>query len=466
MNALTLKSTQRGPSRNIEVLVMQNPACVFSCRLTDGFPGLGYGDGVKTAFRELALLALILTVNLHPGIAWAQNGGYTNWDDLVTNWVQAVVTDSAQTIVSNGNWDSVAASADGTRCVAVFDAARAGGIYLSTNSGATWVRSSTTNEYDAWDSVASSADGTKLLVADSPPGGIWTSIDSGATWIETGAPAGPSSWNCVASSADGTRLAAAASYGGIYTSTDSGVTWTRTSAAVDVDWYRLASSADGARLVALGGSNIWTTADSGVSWTQTSAPGRYWSSVASSADGTRLAAAASVWTGAIYTSTDAGATWTLTSAPLSNDWRCVVSSADGTTLVAASYGSGIWISTDSGVTWTKTSAPAPPLWQYVASSADGTKVVAAQLGGGIWTAHATIAPAPAVSLAIALSNGLPILIWPASLTNRVLQMRSNLASGNWLTVSNGIPFSGVSNGIPFSGLQLTNAPGAGFFRLQ
>jgi Regulator of Chromosome Condensation (RCC1) repeat protein len=39
----------------------------------------------------------------------------------------------------------------------------------------------------------------------------------------------------------------------------------------------------------------------------------------------------------------------------------------------------------------------------------------------------------------------------------VLQMTTNLVSGNWVT---------VTSGIPFSGLQITNAPGTAFFRLH
>jgi hypothetical protein len=36
-------------------------------------------------------------------------------------------------------------------------------------------------------------------------------------------------------------------------------------------------------------------------------------------------------------------------------------------------------------------------------------------------------------------------------------MTTNLTSGNWVT---------VTNGIPFIGLQITNAPGTAFFRLM
>src|SRR5258706_11478533 len=62
-------------------------------------------------------------------------------------------------------------------------------------------------------------------------------------------------------------------------------------------------------------------------WTPTSLPSMEWQSVASSADGARLVA--STWEGPIYVSTNSGATWTQTSAPLAH-WNSVACSADGT----------------------------------------------------------------------------------------------------------------------------------------
>jgi hypothetical protein len=64
---------------------------------------------------------------------------------------------------------------------------------------------------------------------------------------------------------------------------------------------------------------------------------------------------------------------------------------------------------------------------------------------------------PAPPLGITMVSSLPVVVWPAAATNFVLQMTTNLASGNWVT---------VTNGVPFIGLQITNAPGTAFFRLH
>jgi hypothetical protein len=72
----------------------------------------------------------------------------------------------------------------------------------------------------------------------------------------------------------------------------------------------------------------------------------------------------------------------------------------------------------------------------------------------VWL-NTSVKPAP--PLGITTVSSLPVVVWTASATNFVLQMTTNLASGNWVTVTNGIPFIGV---------QLTNAPGTAFFRLH
>jgi len=160
--------------------------------------------------------------------AWAV--GYTN---LV--WTQ--------TPAPSESWYAVASSADGTHLVA---AVGDGGIYTSTDAGATWVQTPAPSE--SWYAVASSADGTHLVAALGG-GGIYTSTDAGATWAQTPAPS--ETWWAVASSADGTHLVAVVEAGYIYTSTDAGRTWAPQSSAPSSSWSAVASSSDGAHLVAL-----------------------------------------------------------------------------------------------------------------------------------------------------------------------------------------------------------------------
>jgi hypothetical protein len=167
--------------------------------------------------------------------------------------------------------------------------------------------------------------------------------------------------------------------------------WTLTSAPANIGWSSISSSADGTKLVAVGGveglgagaSYIYTSSDGGTSWMATD-PFAVWQSVASSADGSKLVAASfTYWDlvsfGQVYTSTNAGASWVVTSAPQAL-WHAVACSADGVKLAAAGYsfnpqGDFVYTSTNSGASWIQTSAP-DTNWTSVASSADGTKLVA------------------------------------------------------------------------------------------
>jgi hypothetical protein len=281
-------------------------------------------------------------------------------------------------------------------------------LYVSADAGMTWTNS---GPRDYWQGVASSADGTKLAAVSSivvdeyeaffGDGGVYVSTNSGATWDLSSAPL--NTWSCVASSADGAKLVAAATMaesggpglvisgdGGIYTSTDSGQSWMLTSAPRQ-DWSSIASSADGSKLVAVSSSSpggIYVSANSGETWSQGNAPSNAWNSVASSADGAKLVAA----TGArIYISSDSGQSWVPNRA--GSDWTAVCSSADGTKLLAAEAdysgdSPAIYSSADSGMTWVAI-APPPGGWSLfygsaLASSADGYRVITGS-GAGLFT---------------------------------------------------------------------------------
>jgi len=193
---------------------------------------------------------------------------------------------------SNRQWSAVASSADGSKlCAVVY----AGQIYTSTDSGVTWTERESSR---LWIGVASSSDGSRL-VAVVGDGKIYTSTDSGVTWTARITDA-DRPWISVASSADGTKLIAATAgqdegvLGQIYTSTDSGVTWTaRVPNQIPIgSRVTVASSANGTRLcAALFGGAIYTSTNSGATWTeQISAGIRNWFHIASSSSGNKLIA--------------------------------------------------------------------------------------------------------------------------------------------------------------------------------
>jgi hypothetical protein len=224
------------------------------------------------------------------------------------------------------------------------------------------------------------------------------------TWTPTTAP--NKNWSRIASSADGSKLIAVG-LGCCYNSTNFGAAWTSNSEPQSVNpavgtWYYIASSADGTKLLATTVSSVISVStNSGMTWLSNNVPSvMSWGPVAMSADGGTLVAAAggsSHPPGFIYISTNWGVTWTPTSAP-TNVWTGLASSADGTKMFAVSqttdfYEGYIYASTNSGQTWVLTGAPTNHPWNSVASSADGSRVVAsserglasANSQGGVYT---------------------------------------------------------------------------------
>jgi photosystem II stability/assembly factor-like uncharacterized protein len=99
----------------------------------------------------------------------------------------------------------------------------ANGLYLSVNSGATWVKQSVSGGTQHFGGIAVSNDGLKLLGADGQSGNLSVSTNSGTTWINV-SPAGNVSYYGAAMSGDGTIMMATAN-NTIWMSTNTGKNW-------------------------------------------------------------------------------------------------------------------------------------------------------------------------------------------------------------------------------------------------
>jgi hypothetical protein len=297
----------------------------------------------------------ILVANLieNPGVNWTSSGG-----SLI--------------------WKAIAASADGSRLVA---AVQNGGIYTSTDFGATWVLRSAAGNPRNWSSVATSADGMKL-VAVTDGSFIYTSTDSGTNWSQRSS---SRNYKGVASSLDGTRLFAVATQGG-FVSIDSGANWSQVLTAAT--YSAAASSGNGSNLVAvvLGGV-IGTSTNGGATWTPRES-NRSWTCVASSVDGSTLVAGANSGANFLYVSTDYGVSWL--PGNLAGNWSGVACSANGARVIAVANGSGVYVSQDTGVTWLQRgNLPTAITYNGAACSGDGATMAAVAAAHPIYVSSKT-----------------------------------------------------------------------------
>jgi photosystem II stability/assembly factor-like uncharacterized protein len=240
-------------------------------------------------------------------------------------------------------------------------------------------------------------------------GPIYISTNSGADWSVTSAPI--LNWYSIACSADGTKLVAAAYGRGIYTSGDAGVTWVSNNIPPIVNgaWESVSLSADGLRAFAVPRGNYVMnyTTNFGTTWQRTTNNLADLICVAASADGTF--GVASDTQGRTATTTNLGGNWSVPVkvSPMQGTWVVHLSaSADGRRLLSAAMFGGVYSSTNGGLTWTSNSLPSNSSWYATASSADGSRLTAAAQKGLVYSSTN--------SGATWESNSAPGLIWQSA----------------------------------------------------
>jgi hypothetical protein len=379
----------------------------------------------------------------------------------IGNWAHAQTWTQTSANTNYYFWAGIVSSADGKKLMATDYEGSGEGVYLSTNSGATWAFSYALN-FGARN--VSTADGKNLAVEE------WNGVESidittnsGATWAQAGVPP-MGSWNDnirgMISSADGTELFVFYTDGtdnsGVYVSTNWGTSWSQ-AASLNESWGAMACTADGTKMAGItSGSNaqVYVSTNSGSIW-QPAAPttGQSASALVSTADGSKLMAATS---SGLFISTNWGTTWSETNMATGGE---IVCSANGSLLLGmrlnvANGNYDICTSTNLGASWASNSLPEAP-WAWVACSADGKELMVTGTNG-IWISRTV--PAPLLNLT-SLNNAMNFS-WTVPSTNMALEESPDLI--NWTVVTN-CPSLNLTN--LQEQLTLSETASNGFFQL-
>lgn len=239
-------------------------------------------------------------------------------------------------------WTAVASSADGRKLIA---AVGGGQLYTSTDFGATWTPRETNRN---WRAVVSTADGVNLFAA-SYGDDLYVSTNSGTSWTPLGLSG--IQVNALALTPTGTHLYCAydnSFMGSVILSTNAGISWIGNH--MNGYFRSVACSAEGNRVVAVGTNTSINLSSDSMAFTTEQETRRRWAAVASSADGARLVAAdfgpALLGVGGhLYVSTDYGLTWTPRES--ARNWTSVAASADGQRLVAVAGNGQIYTSSEA-----------------------------------------------------------------------------------------------------------------------
>jgi len=259
----------------------------------------------------------------------------------------------------------------------VLVAATQGGVYRTTNSGASWNLVSQVSSLSLSRSPANSA-----TLYGISCGASLQSTDGGLTWKNAGI-----SGSCPnAILADPLTAATAYAYdalstvyGGPYKTTDGGATWnlSNTGLPSPANIYSMVAASDGALYVDLLNQGVYKSADHGATWVSVG-PGNVPAAIhgLAAAPGNPLVLYKSTASTSILKTTDGGTRWVTAGILPSAAGALAVSPANPLTVYAATQNPpGVYVSTDGGATWNPSGAglgPAVPTQFIFSPAGNGT----------------------------------------------------------------------------------------------
>jgi photosystem II stability/assembly factor-like uncharacterized protein len=215
------------------------------------------------------------------------------------------------------------------------------GVYLSSDTGKTWVRSNSGLTDTVVEAVAMCG---SRLYAGTYSAGIFCSADSGKTW--TACNSGLTTPSIKTISVNGDKIYAGTNGGGVYVSGDYGASWSPlnqglTNAVITTLHF------DGDAIIAgTGGSGVfrydgesWMPLNTGLLATYINTFTSIGNSLFAATDG-----------GGVYCSNDDGANWTAVNTGMTN-LNVNALTASGANLFAGTTKGGIFLSSDNGSTW-------------------------------------------------------------------------------------------------------------------
>ncbi len=284
--------------------------------------------------------------------------------------IKALAINPATPTTLYAGTDSITAclAIEGSSCVST----DSGGIFKSTDGGASWAAIGPTNS-GVLALAINPATPTTLYAGTR--GGVSKSTDGGATWVaaNTGLPVAPHVGTLAIDPATPTTLYAGTYRGGVFKSTDGGTTWVAASTGLTNTSVRALAidPATPSTVYAAGttdyqvgtsGGGVFKSTDGGATWiaANTGLTDTYVTSLAIN-PATPATLYAGTFGGGAFKTTDGGATWVAANTGLTDTYvgTLAINPATPTTLYAGTYRS-VSKSTDGGATWVAVNAGLGP----------------------------------------------------------------------------------------------------------
>ena len=251
----------------------------------------------------------------------------------------------------------------------VYAATQGGGVFKSTDGGATWAARSTglTNRFNASMEVNGIAVVSETLLYAATNGGVHTSGDAGATWTLT--TSGIETWSvrAVTVSPDNPSVLYAATNRGVYKSTNGAASWQLSNAGITTEQIRALSidSTNSSNILAgTGGAGVFRSTDAGATWAPASGTAERFTNVFVR-DAANPAIALVGTDKGVFRTIDGGATWIASSSGLPDapDVRALAADpVNPSNLHLGLSGGAVHVSVDGGVSWDASGTPTVPVF--------------------------------------------------------------------------------------------------------
>jgi photosystem II stability/assembly factor-like uncharacterized protein len=341
----------------------------------------------------------------------------------------------------------------------VFAGTQGGGVYRSTDHGATWTPARTGLGIDLVLQIAVQSGGNTLYAAGHRywfgygTGGVYKSTDGGQSW--SALPVPNLMWNAVLVKADDPQVVLIGGPSGVMRSTDGGATFAPTSLTVTV--VDLAADPGNPEIIwaSTYGYHMYRSTDGGQTWTRRgqNMPNGNIRAVAvdPSASARVYAAAYDIFgdTGGIYRSEDHGVTWSRVLA--ARTWRVRVDPTQPALVWATAEGPpfsnrpGLFKSTDRGASWSAITLPTSN--QYYAPFAYALAVdPSSRVLVGLYRAGILRSEDGGSSWAFGRLASSGVTAFALHPTNPAIMLVGTFQGGCWRTVNGGVDWTEASSG--------------------
>ncbi len=254
----------------------------------------------------------------------------------------SVQMSTAQWELTNSGMENIAVLSLACNGNTIFAGTQTGGVYFSSNNGATWSQTSLNDQ----DVRSLAADNDNIYAGSYSGNGVYRSTDNGTSWTQS--TLNNRKIRSLAVSGNYVYAGAWTPDFGVYKSTDKGATWTQTALNQIVRSIAVyGNNVYAGSGTFPGGDGVFLSTNYGDVWNQTSLNNDFIGSIA--VDGNFIVAGSGSSRG-LYTSTNNGVNWTQN---LLNNTNVYALEISGNNIYAGTYNFGVYVSNDSGINWTQ-----------------------------------------------------------------------------------------------------------------